>query len=584
MLINAEHLLQFQRCKRRPYLDIRGECSEIDATNDLLLKLQQDKISYQRTVLAQWNYCRPNYQLGDWQKGSAATIELMQQGVECIHQGVLLAKYLELLENEDSKHLCVAEVSSLADTRQIKSSEQPVNWEDDRELLKTVSASFYSHFSVSSSLTEAQKYTLVSCPDLLIKQPGQSCFGDWIYVPVSIELGKRPKQEYQVVAAFHAQVLAIVQQAQPKTAWLVLRGKQQHYCVDLAKWQPQMHNILQEFVQSLEQLTAPELFISRQRCNLCHWYSSCYAIAQSQKHLSLLPGITPVRYTQLKALNITTVESLSQTSPATLENLPGFDREVAYKLVLQARSILENRPLVLRSVPVIPHGLEIATPNTASSTKKQQKLPPVLSTEEFSSKSTINKEMKFPTSVELYFDIEAQPDLNLDYLLGVLVVDKQTNKEKFYSLLAYKPEDEELIWQQFLDLVWQYPEAPIYHFCAYEADAVKRLAKLYRTPEVGVQPVLNRFVDVYEKLTRSVALPVESYALKAIARWLGFEWRDPQASGAKCIYWYDRWLKTGDRSLLEVIQRYNEDDCRATRSVKDWLVNFFQDKYYWLYK
>jgi|UPI00036B6B12 uncharacterized protein len=584
MLINAEHLLQFQRCKRRPYLDIHGKCSEIDATNDLLLKLQQDKISYQRTVLAQWNYSRPNYQLGDWQKGSAGTIELMQQGVECIHQGVLLAKYLDLLENENSKHLCVAEVSSLADTGQIKSSEQLVNLEDDGELLKTLSASFYRHLSVSPSLTEAQKYTLVSCPDLLIKQPGQSCFGDWIYVPVSIELGKRPKQEYQVLATFHAQVLAIVQQAQPQTAWLILRGKQQHYCVDLTKWQPHLQDILQEFIQSLEQLTAPELFISRQRCNLCHWYSSCYAIAQSQKHLSLLPGITPVRYTQLKALNITTVESLSQTSPATLENLPGFDREVAYKLVLQAQSILENRPIVLTSVPVIPHGLETGTANTASLTKKQQKLPPVLSTKEFSSKSAINQEMKFANSVELYFDIEAQPDLNLDYLLGVLVVDKQTNKEKFYSLLAHKPEDEELIWQQFLDLVWQYPEAPIYHFCAYEADAVKRLAKLYHTPEVGVQPILNRFVDVYEKLTRSVALPVESYALKTIARWLGFEWRDPQASGARCIYWYDRWLKTGDRSLLEVIQRYNEDDCRATRSVKDWLVNFFQDRYYWLYK
>jgi len=94
-----------------------------------------------------------------------------------------------------------------------------------------------------------------------------------------------------------------------------------------------------------------------------------------------------------------------------------------------------------------------------------------------------------------------------------------------------------------------------------------------------VRPVLSRFVDVYEQLTQSVALPVESYALKAIARWLGFEWREKEASGAKCIYWYDQWLETGDRTLLEIIQSYNEDDCRATRRVKDWLVNFFQDEY-----
>jgi uncharacterized protein len=67
--------------------------------------------------------------------------------------------------------------------------------------------------------------------------------------------------------------------------------------------------------------------------------------------------------------------------------------------------------------------------------------------------------------------------------------------------------------------------------------------------------------------------------LKAIARWIGFEWRDPQASGSQCIYWYDQWLATGDRTFLETIQRYNEDDCRATRHVKDWLENFVWDEY-----
>ncbi|MFM7712864.1 MAG: ribonuclease H-like domain-containing protein, partial [Microcystis sp.] len=36
----------------------------------------------------------------------------------------------------------------------------------------------------------------------------------------------------------------------------------------------------------------------------------------------------------------------------------------------------------------------------------------------------------------------------------------------------------------------------------------------------------------------------------------------------------DQWLKTGDRTLLAAILRYNEDDCRATFILKDWLVNF----------
>ncbi|MEH2109371.1 TM0106 family RecB-like putative nuclease [Nostoc sp.] len=481
MLINAELLLQYQRCKRRPFLDIHGDKSQRDAPNELLRKLQQDKIAHQLSALAQITYHQPDYSYGNWERAERATLELMQQGVDYIYKGVLLATYSEA-------------------------------------------------------------YTLLSRPDLLVKQPGQSHFGDWIYVPANIELGKRPKQEYQVVAAFHVQVLATVQGVAPETASLILRTKNTNYAVDLFKWMPRMQQILEEFIQALELPNPPEVFISRQKCNLCHWYSECYAIAQSEKHLSLLPGVTPIRYTQLQALAITTLESLANTSPSILENLLGFDSEIAPKLVVQAQSALEKRPLIL------PYPLP-------------------------------TKDITFTAPIEIYFDIEAQPDLDLDYLLGVLVVDRQANTEQFYSFLADKPEDEELVWQQFLDLVWQYPEAPIYHFCVYEFDTVKRLAKLYHTPYSSVRPVLNRFVDVYEQLTQSVALPIESYALKAIARWIGFEWRDKEASGAKCIYWYDQWLETGDRTLLEIIQRYNEDDCRATRKVKDWLVNFFQDEY-----
>ncbi|BAY46514.1 hypothetical protein SAMD00079811_41260 [Scytonema sp. HK-05] len=511
MLINAELLLQYQRCKRRPFLDIHGDKSRRDAANDLLLKLYQDKIAHQMSVLTQFTYQEPQYGHRDWKAGTAATLELMQQGVECIHRGVLLASYSE-------------------------------------------------------------RHTLLSRPDILVKHRGQSRFGDWMYVPVSIELGKRPKQEYQVVAAFHAYVLAMVQQVEFETAWLMLRGKEVSYPVDISKWMPQMQRILEEYIQTLETDEAPEVFISRQRCSLCPWYSHCYTVAQSQKHLSLLPGVTPVRYKQLQALDITTVESLATTRATELENLPGFDSIVAPKLILQAQSILENRPLIIPYLLSKQEYLVDGTVNTAVCLDKATN-----TATDATQVDDYRDDILFTAPVEIYFDIEAQPDLNLDYLLGVLVVDRQAKTEQFYSFLAETKEEEKFIWQQFLDLVWQYPDAPIYHFCVYEFDTVKRLAKEYHTPYTSVYPVLRRFVDVYEVLTQNVALPVESYALKAIARWLGFKWRDPEASGAKCIYWYDEWLKTGDRSLLEIIQRYNEDDCRATHSVKDWLVNFFQN-------
>ncbi|MFM6202971.1 MAG: TM0106 family RecB-like putative nuclease, partial [Dolichospermum sp.] len=446
MLINAQLLLQFQRCQRRSFLDTHNDDHPRDVRNELVLKLQQDKHLNHQRIVTKLSYYEPDYPSGNWQAGATATIELMQRGVSYIHHGVLLTTYNE-------------------------------------------------------------KYTLLSRPDLLVKQPGKSRFGNWNYVPVNIELGKRPKQEYQVVIAFHAQVLATVQGIILEKAGLILRNKDKTHLVDLDKWIPQMLDILNEYTQVIDAANPPEVFISRQKCNLCHWYNHCYGIAQAQQHLSLLPGVTPIRYTQLQNLDITSLEALARTQPSTLENLTGFDSNIAGKLVIQAQSVLTKQPLTL----------------------------PGLCSPEY---------LTFVAPIELYFDIEAQPDLNLNYLLGVLVVDRIANTEQFYSFLAETPDQEQLIWQQFLALVSQYPQAPIYHFCAYEVDTVQHLGKLYRTPYNELRSVLNRLVDIYEQLVKSVALPIDSYALKTIARWLGFEWREQEANGAKCIYWYDQWLET----------------------------------------
>ena len=123
-----------------------------------------------------------------------------------------------------------------------------------------------------------------------------------------------------------------------------------------------------------------------------------------------------------------------------------------------------------------------------------------------------------------------------------------------------------------------YPDAPIFHFCDYEVKTTSKLAKRYKTPDYLWKPLLDRFVDVHLWMTQTVVLPVESYALKAMARWIGFEWRDPSANGAQCICWYNQWLETGDRRYLKAIVEYNEDDCRATYRVKEWLVEFWRQQ------
>jgi uncharacterized protein len=519
MLITDKQLLNYQRCDRRAFLDAYGDINQLDPASDFLLKLIRDSVTYRQIVVEQHAYHQPYYTNGDWAAGAAATLNLMRQGVDRIYRGVLW----------QSDAAAKSEFSL-----------------ENREVFDTVN---HSAFPVSVSL--------LSRPHLLVKQPGKSNFGDWIYVPTDIWIGKRPKLDYQIVAAFHAQVLASIQGTMPDTAWLILREKGL-YPVNLLQRLPQMQEILQQCIQMFEEQNEPDLFIARQKCSLCRWYSSCHAIAAEQKHLSLLPGVTPARYAKLQTLNVTTIESLALAHPELLITHREFEGEIAGNLVQQAQSQLQNQAFLRHS---------IIDQEESENSVTDYPLP------------TINYQLNFlpTTPVEIYFDLEAEPELNLDYLQGVLVIDRWSQTETYHGFLAETPADEGAIWQQFLDLVWSYPIAPIFHFCDYEIQTVKRLARCYKTPAYQWQPVLKRFVDIHKQVTQTVTLPVESYALKPIARWMGFEWRDAQANGAQCVCWYDEWLKTGDRAFLDAIVRYNEDDCRATYHVKDWLSRFVQN-------
>lgn len=485
MLLTDDLLLNYKRCKRRAFLDIYGDLNSQEQEQDFLKKLRRDSHTHQQAILSKEIHYSPKYPRGDWQAAAKATLELMQQGKERISQAVLLM--------------------------------------------------------------HTQGVMLLSRPDLLVKKPGQSVFGDWMYVPTSIKLGKRPKPEYQIVAAFGAHLLAAAQGICPSSAWLILR-RQDSYAVNLERWLPLMQNILSECLETLLSHHEPEVFISRQRCGLCRWYSSCYAIAKASQHLSLLPGVTPTRYRDLQTLDVTTVQSLATASISTLETI--VISEIASSLIQQAQSTVQNRAILRQQ-----YFSHTDTPNFIKETN-------ILST----------------ASVELYFDIEAEPELHLDYLLGVLVIDYRSNTETFYAFLAENPRDEASIWQQFLDLVAIYPDAPIFHFSDYEVETVKRLFKLYKTSSPQqIRHLVSRFVDLHQLVMDTVTLPVESYSLKHLARYLGFEWRDSGVTGQECVCLYDKWLETSDRSLLNLILRYNEDDCRATHHLKNWLVNFLQN-------
>ncbi|NJK61493.1 MAG: TM0106 family RecB-like putative nuclease [Synechococcaceae cyanobacterium SM2_3_1] len=385
-------------------------------------------------------------------------------------------------------------------------------------------------------ILEEETVAVVVKPDLLLRQTWID--GSTYYIPVEIRTGKRLKSEYELALALQALVLGTHQPISPSWGYVVLRdGRWQE--VQLRKRFAQVLNLLQDFLEVVADAVMPQVYMARSRCGLCHWREFCRQQAAHTDPLTLLPGVTGSRHPILQTAGIHSIEALAATAPEDLQAVPGLGAKVALQLVRQAQATVEQRAIWLDRINLHP-------------------LP--------------------AAGVELFFDIEADPQHDVSYLLGVLVVDQQQRTSRYQACMATDPAEEALNWFQFLDLVDSYPDAPIFHFHAFEIHTCRKLAERHRSGLRRLKQLLSRFVDLHEFITRHLVLPIESYSLKHIARWMGFEWRQSNASGAQSIYWYSQWLQTGDPSFLELLTTYNEDDCQATLHLKQWLATQLQQQ------
>lgn len=482
MLLTDDLLLNFKRCERRAFLQLYGDRQEQSSEKDFLMKLRKENQLQINDYLGKRPYSEP--QSSDWETRAQETEALMAAGTECIYQGVLLYHF--------------------------------DRWHG----------------------TAIQQLTLVGKPTVLLRQAGESRWGKWHYRPVSVKLGQKPKPEYKLLAMLHSFLLEQIQGRSPRLTQLILRERHPHR-VDTSLWSDKLQETVTECINLLSNRIEPEVFISRQRCQLCSWYNHCYAIARMEHHLSLVPGVTPNRYESLQSIGITNLESLANTPPKHLGQHLGAD--IAIQLQQQAQAILQKEVL-----------WRINRPN------KIQPIP--------------------QGDVELFFDIEAEPDRNVDYLLGVYFVDRRNQVEKFYAFVAETLEEEEKIWQEFITFVEQFPSAPIFHFSPYERDTLHRLGSKYGTSPLRLQAIAKRLMDLHQWVTKFLVFPVESYSLKSLANILGYVWQEAGVSGDQTVCWYDNWLETGDRQLLDAIIHYNEDDCRATHHLKQWISEFVESK------
>lgn len=98
--------------------------------------------------------------------------------------------------------------------------------------------------------------------------------------------------------------------------------------------------------------------------------------------------------------------------------------------------------------------------------------------------------------------------------------------------------------------------------------SAKRFASV-DAEEVAAFIASDEWVDVFAHVRRSL-VGTDGLGLKVLGPVVGFEWEDDDVDGERSVA-LRRAGRLGNQAAREMLLRYNEDDCRATRAVRDFL-------------
>jgi uncharacterized protein len=186
-----------------------------------------------------------------------------------------------------------------------------------------------------------------------------------------------------------------------------------------------------------------------------------------------------------------------------------------------------------------------------------------------------------PDFGDVWLDLEGhpfyEPARGLEYLFGWCYRDED-GTVRYEAAWAGDRDGEREIFERFVDWMVdrrrRYSGAHVYHYAAYERTALRRLMGEHGTREQEVDDFLRHdvLVDLYRVVKQALRASVESYSIKAIEALYGFVRTAEVMGGDESTVLFEKWLESGDDSLLRDIEAYNEEDCRSTVALHAWLL------------
>jgi len=393
--------------------------------------------------------------------------------------------------------------------------------------------------------------TFLGRADFLRKVDDPNSRWGWNYEVLDTKLALSTKPYFLLQLCNYNEHIARITGSAPTYGYIILgSGVEQRFRID--DYAAYYRYVKRSFLANVQSVSAAYP-LAVGHCSVCPWTQMCEDRRLADDHLSVVANIRRDQIAKLESAGIPTLTALAEASPA--QRPRGMREDTYHWLHMQAERQLAQRRAEAEGDP-FPYSYSF---REAKETGGLAHLPE-------------------PAPGDVFFDIEGDPlyapGRGLEYLWGVYLPDE----DRYLPFWAHDLNQERAAFEALVDFLKAraeaYPGMHVYHYAPYETTALRRLMGTYGSREDDIDTFLRNetFVDLYPIVRQSLWISQPSYSIKKVEKLYRMKREALTKAGDDSILQFETWLATHDDSILADIQRYNDEDCRSTHLLREWLV------------
>jgi uncharacterized protein len=439
----------------------------------------------------------------------------------------------------EAAHLARLEASGLSVARMLTYDDEGFDEEQARRDTEDAIRAGEADVVYQAYLTDG---TWRGFADFLVRTP------DGRYEPVDTKLARSAKPLHVIQLCFYAEQLERIQGRLPERIHVEL-GSGERETVRTADFIAFFRRSRERLLASLAADPAPATWPwPVYHCTICDFRHLCAHQRIAEDHPVTVAGLGRLHAERLTSAGIPTLTALAETATTAV---PRIQPETFERLRSQAALQLHFTRTGERRVELLPDEED----------RGFRLLPP-------------------PSEGDVWLDLEGhpfyEPARGLEYLFGWCY--REGGETRYEVVWGLDRAGEKAAFERFVDWVQArrqaHPDLHVYHYAAYEQTALKRLMGEHSTREHEIDDWLRQevLVDLYRVVKQALRAGVTSYSIKEIEKLYGFVRTAEVAGGAESVVLFEDWLAAAEGALLEAIRAYNEEDCRSTVALHQYLL------------